>query len=167
MPLYENAVALIRANLEIIQSGRKAKAVAIGTLTDIQLAAVNQHRLAHNASLPLIVSEVVFIGAHVYRSRIERDNYTIEDVVEQVISAMSEASALVGNLPMQAIENPKPRTDRLGNTIHDRAVFECMSRHPCPELYSVIPKGDHIKNPKSRRATRKQPFPIRSSNSPG
>jgi hypothetical protein len=150
MPLYENAASLICANLEAIQSGRKAKAVAIGTLTDVQLEAINRHRLAHNASLPLIVAEVVFIGAHVYRSRIERDGYTIDDVVEQIISAMSAASALVGNLPLQAIENPTPRADRLGNTIHDRAVFECMSRHPRPELYSVIPKGDHIKPEKQK-----------------
>jgi hypothetical protein len=150
MPLYENAASLIRANLETIQSGRKVKAVAIGTLTDVQLEAVNRNRLAHNASLPLIVAEVVFIGAHVYRSRIERDNYTINDVVEQIVSAMSQDSALVGKLPMQAIENPTPRADRLGNTIHDRAVFECMSRHPRPELYSVIPKGDHIKPEKKK-----------------
>jgi hypothetical protein len=145
MPLYENAVASIRANLEAIQSGRKAKAVAIATLTDIQLEAINRHRLAQNASLPLIVAEVVFIGAHIYRSRIERDGYTIDDVVAQIVSAMSESSALVGNQSMQAIENPTPRADRLGNTIYDRAVFECMSRHPRPELYSVIPKGDHIR----------------------
>ncbi len=145
MPLYANAAALIHANLETIQSGRKARAVPIGTLTAVQLEAVNRHRLTHNASLPLIEAEVVFIGGHVYRSRIEGDNYTIDDVVEQIVSAMSEESALVGNLPMQAIQNPAPRTDRFGNTIHDRAVFECMSRHPRPELYSVIPKGDRIK----------------------
>jgi hypothetical protein len=150
MPLYENAAALVRANLETIQSGRKARAVAIGTLTDVQLEAINQHRLAHNAFLPLIVAEVVFIGAHVYRGRIEREHYTIDDVVAHIVSAMSEASAFIGNLPMQAIENPTPRKDRLGNTIHDRAVFECMSRHPRPELYSVIPKGDHIKPEKQR-----------------
>jgi hypothetical protein len=87
------------------------------------------------------VGRVVFNGAYLYRSRIERDGYTIDDVVGQIISAMSAASALVGNLPMQAVENPTPRADRLGNTIHDREVFECMSRHPRPELYSVIPKG--------------------------
>ena len=150
MPFYENATTLIRANLEAIQDGRKAKAVARGTLTDVQLEAINQHRLAHNASLPLIEAEVVFIGGHVYRSRIERDNYTIDDVVEQIVSAMSEGSVLVGNLPMQTLENPTARADRLGNTIHDRAVFECMSRHPRPELYSVIPKGDHIKPEKKK-----------------
>jgi hypothetical protein len=135
MPLYPNAADLIRANLETIRSGRKARAVAIGTLTDVQLEAINRHRLEQNASLPSVVAEVVFIGGHVYRWRIEQDNYTIEDVVEQIIGAMSQHSALVGNLPMQAIENPSARTDRLGNTIHDRAVFECMSRHPRPELY--------------------------------
>ncbi|MGB6691704.1 MAG: hypothetical protein WBE76_28020 [Terracidiphilus sp.] len=150
MPLYPNAAALIRANLETIQSGRKAKVVAIGTLTDVQLEAINRHRLEHNDSLPLIVAEVVFIGGHVYRSRIEGDNYTIDDVVEQIISAMNKDSALVGSLPMQAIQNPTPRTDRLGNTIYDRAVFECMSRHPRPELYSVIPKGDRIKPEKQK-----------------
>jgi hypothetical protein len=51
------------------------------------------------------VGPVVFIGAHLYRSRIERDGYTIDDVAGQIISAMSAASALFGNLPMQAIEN--------------------------------------------------------------
>ena len=116
----------------------------------MQLEAINHHRLARNASLPLIVAEVVFIGSHVYRSRIEGDKYTIDDVVEQIIIAMNEDSTLVGNLPMQAIQNPTPRTDRRGNTIHDRAVFECMSRHPRPELYSVIPKGDHIKPEKQK-----------------
>jgi len=150
MPLYQNAVALIRANLETIRAGQRAKAVAIGVLTDTQLEAINTHRLAQNSSLPPIVSEVLFIGAHIYRSRIERDNYTIDDVIEQIVSAMCEDAALVGNLPMQAIENPAPRVDRLGNSIHDRAVFECMSRHPRPELYSVIPKGDRIKPQKQK-----------------
>jgi hypothetical protein len=152
MPLYANAAALIRANLQTIQDGRKAKAVAIGTLTEVQLEAINRHRLAQNSSLPLIVAEVIFIGGHVYRSRITGDHYTIDDVVEQIFSAMNPDSALVGDLPMQAIENPTARADRFGNTIHDRAVFECMSRHPRPELFSVIPKGDHIKpeKPKGR-----------------
>ena len=145
MPLFENASALIRANLVAIQSGQKAKAVAIGTLTELQLQAINQHRLARNSSLPPVVAEVIFIGSHIYRSRIERDQYTIDDVIEQILSAMSEESALVGSLPMQAIENPRARTDRMGNTVHDRAIFECMSRHPRPELFSVIPKGDRIK----------------------
>jgi hypothetical protein len=150
MPLHENATALIRANLEIIQSGRKARAVVIGVLTQVQLEAINDHRRFHNPDLPLVGAVVIFIGGHVYRSRVERDGYSIEDVVDQIVSAMSEASCLVGNLPMQAIENPVGRPDRYGNMIQDRAVFECMSRHPRPELYSVIPKGDHNKPEKQK-----------------
>jgi hypothetical protein len=96
------------------------------------------------------VAEVVFIGSHIYKRRIVCDNYTIDDVVEQIIGAMSEDSTLVGNQPMQAIENPTARVDRLGNTVHDRAVFECMSRHPRPELFSVMPKGDYIKPEKQK-----------------
>jgi len=145
MPLDENAVALIRANLETIQSGRKARAVTIGRLTQAQLDSINEHRWEHNDALPAIEAEVLFIGQHIYNSRIKGDNYTVDDVVQQIVSAMSEASEIVGNLPSQALQNPIPRVDRLGNTINDCAVFECMSKHPRPELYSVVPKGDRIK----------------------
>ena len=44
---------------------------------------------------------------------------------------------------MTVMQNRCPRQDRYGNcTIRDLAVFECTARHPRPELYSVIPKGD-------------------------
>jgi hypothetical protein len=150
MPLYPQASALIRANLEAIQNGHKVKPVAIGTLTYGQLEAINQHRLSHNRTLPPIVAEVIFIGSHIYQSRVARDGYSIDDVIDQIVSAMDAASGLVGNLPMQTIENPAPRTDRYGNRIHDRAVFECMSRHPRPELFSVVPKGDRNRPPKQK-----------------
>ena len=106
MPLYENAVALIRANLETIQSGRKARAVAIGRLTQAQLDSINEHRWEHNEELPAIEAEVLFIGQHVYNSRIKGDNYTIDDVVQQIVSAMSEASAIIGNLPARLFKIP-------------------------------------------------------------
>lgn len=150
MPLYPQSVAQIRSNLEMIQNGGKAKPVEIGRLTEAQLEAINRHRLAHNASLPPVVAEVVFIGSHVFQSRITRDGYSIDDVIDQISSAMDAASELVGNLPMQTIENPVPRTDRYGNQIQDRAVFECMSRHPRPELFSVVPKGDKIRPQKQK-----------------
>jgi hypothetical protein len=150
MPLHTHAVALIRANLEAIQNGHKVKPVAIGELTNAQLEAINRHRISSKQTLPRIAAEVIFIGSHIYQSRIVRDGYSIDDVIDQVVSSMSAASELVGNLPMQAIENPAPRADRYGNHIHDRAVFECMNRHPRAELFSVVPKGDKIKPPKQR-----------------
>jgi hypothetical protein len=142
MPLYPHAIDLIRANLDQISKGYKVKPVAIGTLTAEQLNAMNQHRKEHNPNLEPVVAEVLFFGSHIYQSRCIRDGYTLDDVIDQIVSAMDSASVLVGNLPMQAIENPNLRADRYGNQVHDRAVFECMSRHPRPELFSIMPKGD-------------------------
>jgi hypothetical protein len=141
---------LIRASLEAIQNGHKVKPVAIGELTNLQLEAINRHRISRNQSLPPIVAEVIFIGSHIDQSRVVRDGYSIADGIDQIVCAMSAESEIVGNLPMQTIENPEPRADRYGNQIHDRAVFECMSLHPRPELFSVVPKGDRIKPPKQK-----------------
>ena len=141
---------MIRASLEAIQNGHKVKPVAIGELTNLQLEAINRHRISRNQSLPPIVAEVIFIGSHIDQSRVVRDGYSIADGIDQIVCAMSAESEIVGNLPMQTIENPEPRADRYGNQIHDRAVFECMSRHPRPELFTVVPKGDRIKPPKQK-----------------
>jgi hypothetical protein len=143
---YTNAVHLIRTNLETIQSGGRARAVAIGTLTDVQRDAINAHRLGHNPNLQPIVSEVVFVGSHIHRRRIVSDGYTIEDVIAQIVSAMAHDAEFRGGIPMQTISSIHPRTDRLGNrAVKDQAVFECTARRPSAELYSVIPKGDRIK----------------------
>lgn len=142
MPLYPHAIDLIRANLEQISKGYRVKPVEIGALTTEQLNAINQHRHEQNPNLEPVVAEVLFFGSHIYQSRCVRDGYTLDDVIDQIVSALDSAAELVGNLPMQAIENPNQRTDRYGNQVHDRAVFECMSRHPRPELFSVMPKGD-------------------------
>lgn len=85
MPLSDGALALIRANLEAVQKGNRARPVVIGSLTDPQLAAINDERRARG--YPTIVAEVVFMGCHVYASRIERDGYTIDDVLDQIATA--------------------------------------------------------------------------------
>jgi len=143
MPLFGNARTLIRANLDAIKRGEKAPLVVIGTLTELQLAVINQARKASNH--PPIVAEVLFIGRHVYRSRIERDGYTSEDVIEQIASGMDAAAIVLMDQTMTTMENPEPRADRYGNSVRDRVVLECSARHPKPELFSVIPRGDHIK----------------------
>jgi len=142
MPLYPHAIEIIRANLDRISKGHKVKPVAIGTLTAQQLSSINQHRQKQNLDLLPVVAEVIFLGSHIYQSRCVRDGYTPDDVIDQIASAMDSASLMVGNLPMQAIENPNLRADRYGNLVHDRAVFECLSRHPRPEPFSIMPKGD-------------------------
>ncbi|MGA2268447.1 MAG: hypothetical protein ABSH44_08265 [Bryobacteraceae bacterium] len=143
MPLFNEAHALIRANLEELQKGNKVRLVAVGTLTDLQLDAINERRKV--SGYPPIVAEVVFLGRHIYESRVVRDGYTSEDVIDQIASGMDAAAMVLKTHVMTAMENPNPRADRYGNSVRDRVIFECSARHPRPELYSVVPKGDFIK----------------------
>jgi hypothetical protein len=143
MPLFTNARALLRANLEQIMNGRAVHAIAIGTLSEEQLATINAVRAAQD--LAPIVREVLFVGGHIYKRRVVADGYTIEDVLDQISSAMQPSSIVMESPYMTAMENPNPRADRYGNRVTDRAVFECSTRHPRPELFSVTPKRDKIK----------------------
>jgi hypothetical protein len=140
MPLSVNALDLLRVNLDQIRAGQRVKLVTIGILTPEQHSSINAIRLTEG--LPEIAAEVVFIGHHIYKSRIAGDGYSIDDVVEQIASAMGIASVVLKTGKMTAMENPNPRADRYGNWIKDRAVFECSARHPRPELFSIVPKGD-------------------------
>jgi hypothetical protein len=77
MPLHEHAAHLIRANLKAFQNGKRARQVVIGTLTDAQLAAINEARANYRNPQPPITAEVLFIGKHLYEARCIRDGYTI------------------------------------------------------------------------------------------
>jgi hypothetical protein len=145
MPLYENAFDLMRANFDRIAQGRKPQGVIIGTLTTEQLKSVNQLRASHKPPLPPVRGEVLFYGRHLYRSRVMSDGYTIEDVLDQVASAMEAASVAAPHSRVTVLQNPYGRTDRYGNVVRDLAVLECTARHPRPELFSVMPKGDKNK----------------------
>ena len=149
MPLYPNATGLIRANLEALQrKERGIRPVVIGTLTDAQLRVINEWRADPENALPPITAEVIFVGHHLYKSRRIKDGYTIDDILDQIAWAMDETAIPVATEYMTAIENPTARNDRYGNAVRDQAVFECSTRHPRPELFSVVLKGDRIKPPK-------------------
>ena len=90
------------------------------------------------------MAEVVFIGRRIYESRVVRDGYAVDDVVDQIASGMESASVVLKTPTMTSMENLVPRKDRYGNPVRDRIVFECSARYPRPELYSVVPKGDRI-----------------------
>ena len=150
MPLYPNAQALISANLEALQDGKRVKGVAIGILTAAQQNAINAERAAEEGALPPILEEVIFFGSHVYQSRVLQDGYKLEDVVDQVMSAMDAQSVVVTSPRMTTIQNLVPRADRYGNQIRDKAVLECTRRHPRPELFTVVPKGDYNKAQKQK-----------------
>lgn len=153
MPLYENAIALMRANLEAFARGERPPRVEIGELTQKQLQALNDHRLAGNPALKPVLATVVFIGRHVYLRRIRDDGYTIDDAIDQISAAMSATAVFDGGTPMQRIKSATNRADRYGNAkIRDCMILECTAHRPNPELFSVIPKGDLIKPVKAERS---------------
>ncbi len=148
MPLYQNARALMRANLLEIAAGRRVKPVAIGTLSEAQLEAINKARRDRRnhrgepAPFPPMDAEVIFFGQHMYDSRVTEDGYTIEDVLDQVHSAMDTAARWIPTNRGTVLQNHTVRVDRSGKHIRDKAVLECERKHPRAELYSVVPDGD-------------------------
>ncbi|WP_235423327.1 hypothetical protein, partial [Enterobacter hormaechei] len=84
-----------------------------------------------------------------YNSR-TADGYTVDDIIEQIISAMSDSSELLRTVKGTVLENKIKRDDGYGNMVNDRAVLELTSRKPRSELYSVIPRGD-VNKPNSSK----------------
>lgn len=148
MSLNPNAKDLIRRNLEAIQAGQRVPRVVIGRLTTVQIEAINAQQMAEN--LPLSIDEVVFVGRHIYKRRIVEDGYVIEDIVDQIESALAGESQVLTNKYMTAIRNPIPRKDRFGNLVNDEAILECTRYRPYPDLFSVMPKGDKIRPVKQK-----------------
>jgi hypothetical protein len=114
-----------------------------------QLNAINQERLARG--YPPIEAEVVFLGQHIFNSRVKRDSYSIDDVIDQIASAMDAASVARETFRGTTLESLGKREDQYGNRVRDLAVLECSARHPRPELFSIIPKGD-VNKPKKKAA---------------
>lgn len=151
MPFDIDALERIRVQLDTISKGIKPRLITVGNLSTEQLITINAYREANG--FPPIVSEVLFDGRHLYRSRCVEDAYTIEDVIEQLTSAFSDRSKVVlGRSTVLA--NPYPRADRYGKTVRDEIVLECTARHPHPELYSVVPRGDGKNHLKTKKAIR-------------
>jgi hypothetical protein len=150
MPLYTDALNLIRANLEMASKRQKPPLIRIGVLSPDQLTTINEHRLEED--LPPVVAEVLFDGRHIYNSRCVEDGYTIDDVLDQISSAFNDA-ALVANGWSTVLISAKKRIDRYGRSVRDEAVFECHGRLPHPEL-SVVPRGDGKNHTKKKNATR-------------
>ncbi|SAL28004.1 hypothetical protein AWB71_01642 [Caballeronia peredens] len=144
MPLYQNGLPLVRANLEELHRGGRVMTVAIGRLTNVQHETINLHRRTYELP-PLADPEVVFVGRHLHDSRIVRDKYTIDDVLVQIASALDAHSVVVSSRKMTALDSLGCRADGYGNLVRDRAILELTQRKPRAELFSVIPKGDLYK----------------------
>jgi hypothetical protein len=140
LPLYADGLRKIRHNLAQAQCGLRPRIVKIGFFTAEQLAHINEARAAKG--FPALLSEIVFHGAHLYRSRCVRDGYTIDQVLEQVQSAFSDSSEVNFSASSSTMRNPDQRMDHNGYLVHDEAVFECTGRYPYADLFSVVPRGD-------------------------
>eukprot|EP01133_Synstelium_polycarpum_P003972 gene3972-4597_t len=146
--LYANAKALIRENLNALDQGKTVTGVVIGKFTQDQFTAINAHK--ELIGLPKLESpEIIFIGSHLYKSRITKDRYTVDDVMKQIESALMDTSIVLPT-NMTAIQSITRRQDGYGNNVKDEAVFECTQKKPRAELYSVVPKQDHKKPPKEK-----------------
>jgi hypothetical protein len=147
MPLNPNARLILQATFELLAQGNRPNVATIGTLTEEQFSAINEKRRAHNLQ-ELESPEIVLLGRHLYNSRVVKDGYTIDDVCDQIESALSSGSIVIATTKMTALRSTTDRADRYGNLVKDEAVLELTQRRPKAELFSVIPKGDrHKPNP--------------------
>lgn len=144
MPLFPGAIDDIRAQLIKIQTGERVPVIHVGALLPEQVEQLNSFR--RSSGLVEIAENLVFVGRHIFNSRIVKDGYSIEDVCIQVESALHPAS-LVHITPRGStiIQSPTHRDDGYGNQVRDEVVFELTGRNPLVEIFSVIPKGDKIK----------------------
>lgn len=169
MPLTENAEQLIRKSLEDIANGKKVRSAIIGNLTTAQLTEINKERAARK--LPPINGKIFFVGRHVYKSRISENGYTIDDVVDQIVSGMSDKSVVKISYSRTALQNETVRDDRYGNKIRDRIALECTARNPLAELLSVIPIGDKVRpcdlKKQTKEAASMRPLDPNLTDSPG
>jgi hypothetical protein len=143
LPLHTGAENIVREMLTKIASGERVPIAAIGYFTEVQITEINRirsalslHKLEHN--------EILFLGRHLYNSR-SKDGYTVDDMVRQIQSGLSQHSIAIVTHTMSAIENTNGRHDGYGNKVYDRVIFEMTSRKPKAELFSIIPKGDTCK----------------------
>lgn len=155
MPLYFGMKCVLRAHLERLALGEKVPMVAIGRFTEVQFHAINAGRAALDLHV-LERNEIVFIGRHLFESR-TKDGYQIDDIVTQILSALSEEAVAQIQTFVSCTQNPNARDDGYGNLVFDRAVFEMTAKKPRAELYSVMPKGDNIK-PTKKATLKGQPL---------
>jgi hypothetical protein len=149
MPLYADGLKKIHRNLLQAQSGIRPRATMVGFFTPEQLTRINEGR--RHRGFPPLRPEIMFHGSHLYESRCVKNAYTIDQVLEQIQSAFREESVVDSSRPSVVLRNPHKRADHNGKLVNDEVVFECTSRHPYADLFSVVPKGDGRPKPENAK----------------
>lgn len=141
-PLKPGALGEARTLLEALQRGDRAKPIDIGSLTPEQFQAINDAR--GQFGMPQFESPDVFYkGTHHYNSRVTQQDppYSIDDLLQQIQSGMSDQSVVTTGGRSPVLQNPVPRINESGASVNDAAVLN-SSPSGKPELFSVIPRGD-------------------------
>jgi hypothetical protein len=143
MPLIPNAREILQATFQLLAEGGKPRVVTIGVLTDEQFSEINRKR-AEMGLHPLESPEIVLLGRHLYKSRVVQNHYTIDDICDQIESALSPNSVPILGNKMTALRNNQPRQDRYGNQVKDEAILELTQRRPKAELFLSSLRGTGI-----------------------
>jgi hypothetical protein len=142
VPLYDDACARIKRQLEQIADGRRVQVIEIGYLTFQQHQHVRE--LRREAGLGHVEQPaIVYVGRHHFASR-ARQGYTIEDMVRQIEACTDANAEVLMSRGMTILRSVVLRSDGYGNQVRDRGVFELTHHKPRIELFSVIPRGDVI-----------------------
>lgn len=142
---------IIEYNLRQLDAGNRVSRATVGKLTPTQLRVLNEKR--SSLDFPLVNGEIFFIGSHLYKSRCQKDSYSVEDILAQLKGALRHNSIIqVRNAGRSTIlQSTEYRKDAYGNEfVLDEVVFECTRENPMIEIFSVIPKGDKNKPQKIR-----------------
>lgn len=157
MPLNKDGLERIRYILTQIRDGKRFKVEVVGYFTPEQLAQINAARAAHKFSA--LSPEIKFQGKHLYKSRCVDNGYTIDQILDQIQSAFSDASIVNFSPPSSVLRNPNKRLDHAGILVNDEVVFECTGGFPYAYLFSVIPRGDgRLKAKKAKGPLEEWPF---------
>jgi hypothetical protein len=148
LPLFADGARKIRQNLQRASRGERPGLVGIGYLTEEQLTLLNLERA--RIGFPALKGQVIFRGTHVYESRCVRDGYTVEEVIFQIQEAFSLEATVHYTGGPTSLRSVKTRQGQGGTLIRDEVVFECTSKYPKAELFSVIPRGDGKKSPQRK-----------------
>jgi hypothetical protein len=165
MPLYDNAERLIRGNIAMIKRGKKPDAVVIGYLMDAQVEAINTYRRSRNWEP--IERDVVFVGTHVYQSRVVQDGYSEDDLLAQIKSAFSATCRYIPTQKMTVLRNPASRESGYGCRVRDELTLECSTKFPRAELFSVVLRGDRNHKPNKLREAAKAASLTDRTDTPG
>ena len=150
MPLYHDGLKRIRENLEALAKGERVQPTAVGYLSAAQLKGFNAERAKLVPPLfPLQNPELIFFGAHIYKSRIAQDGYTIDDVMKQIASGLADTAVVKATSYLSAFKSTVLRADGYGNEVLDEIILELVRVKPKAELFSVVPKGDRRKPPQA------------------